>query len=362
MDIFAKNKIELEIGAQGESRLEAQDAQEAHGAQENLIAQGVRSLAGKGLGGIGRKLFCRRRSFRRAVFTRTSFCVVMCLAVGAFLCAPLAGCGKQADYHVNQADTAGSAESGQDSGDMDDEAKKQDGADDASGNSSLGGALGTGDDVGDVGGLESDGVSGANGSGGTGSASGTGGAFGADGNGGSDGEPQDAQAQKVPIYVQVSGAVARPGVYELSEGSRIFEAIEMAGGLTEEADVRLLNQAKPVSDGEMIYVYAEGEEPLPEEVLAANSPAASDSVSDGASAGSEDSGDSGASGGDGLVNINTATKEQLMTLPGIGQSKAQLIISYRESQGTFEKIEDIMNIEGIKEGVFNKIKDHIRVD
>ena len=150
-------------------------------------------------------------------------------------------------------------------------------------------------------------------------------------------EIREEQAeQQTLIYVQVSGAVVCPGVYELPEGSRIFTAIEQAGGLTEEADVRLLNQAEPISDGQMIYIYAMGEDPPAQETTDIQE--------------------------DGKVNLNTATAEQLMTLPGIGQSKADLIISYREKQGAFKKIEDIMNIEGIKEGVFSKIKDHIKVN
>lgn len=148
-----------------------------------------------------------------------------------------------------------------------------------------------------------------------------------------------------PVFVQVSGAVQNPGVYEVAAGSRIFEAVALAGGLTEEADLRLLNQALPVEDGQMIYVYARGEAPaeaLPNDGEAGNQ-----------SAGSK---------ADERINLNTASVEQLMTLPGIGQAKAEYIVSYREKHGAFEKIEDIMEIEGIKEGVFSKIEDRIKVD
>lgn len=137
------------------------------------------------------------------------------------------------------------------------------------------------------------------------------------------------------IYVQVSGAVVNPGVYSLPEGSRIFEAVELAGGVTEQADVKTLNQAQVLKDGQMVYVYAVGEQKAAEQ---------------------------GAAEEDGRVNLNTASAEQLMTLPGIGQSKAEAIISWREEHGAFEKIEDIMNITGIKEGVFSKIKDQIKVN
>lgn len=142
------------------------------------------------------------------------------------------------------------------------------------------------------------------------------------------------------IYVQVSGAVVSPGVYELPEGSRVFEAIALAGGVTEEADAGQMNQAQTVSDGEMIYVKRQGE--TVEEALAQEE-----------AFGQQE---------DGKVNLNTATEEELMTLPGIGQAKAKSIIAWREEKGGFSKIEDLMEIEGIKEGVFSKIKDSIKVN
>lgn len=142
------------------------------------------------------------------------------------------------------------------------------------------------------------------------------------------------------IYVQVSGAVVSPGVYELPEGSRVFEAIALAGGVTEEADAGQMNQAQTVSDGEMIYVKRQGE--TVEEAM----------TQEGTFGQQED----------GKVNLNTATEEELMTLPGIGQAKAKSIIAWREEKGGFSKIEDLMEIEGIKEGVFSKIKDSIKVN
>ncbi|MCI8282860.1 MAG: ComEA family DNA-binding protein [Lachnospiraceae bacterium] len=150
-----------------------------------------------------------------------------------------------------------------------------------------------------------------------------------------DEDPRKPQTSQ--LYVQVSGAVHNPGVYELPQGSRVFEAVAMAGGLTDAADGRLLNQAQPLSDGQMIYVYAQGE--VQEEM------AAQDTREE-----------------DGRVNLNTASLEQLMGLPGIGQAKAEGILAYRKTHGAFGKIEDVMEIEGIKEGVFSKIKDRIKVD
>lgn len=142
------------------------------------------------------------------------------------------------------------------------------------------------------------------------------------------GEPQ-------PICVYVCGEVRAPGVYELREGDRIVDAVEAAGGTTEAASDIWLNLAEPVSDGQKIEVPSrEQAEELEEENRKAQS---------------------------GLVNLNTASAEELMTLAGIGQSKAEAILSYREEHGGFEKPEELMEIPGIKEGVFEKIKDQITV-
>lgn len=146
-------------------------------------------------------------------------------------------------------------------------------------------------------------------------------------------DEQVSQTTDNRIYVQVSGCVEHPGVYELSEGARVYEAIDMAGGLTAEADASDLNQALQASDGQMIYVMSAAEK---EEAKA-------QAVDDG------------------KVNINTADEQTLMMLPGIGASKASSIVTYREKNGNFTNPEDLMNITGIKEGVFNKIKDRITV-
>ena len=138
------------------------------------------------------------------------------------------------------------------------------------------------------------------------------------------------------VFVYVCGAVHAPGVYELPDGSRVFEALEAAGGLTEEADEKCLNQAELLRDGQQITVYTEEEAEL--------IPSAT-----------------GETAGTGKINLNTAGKESLMTLPGIGEAKAEAILQYREKNGCFLNIEEIMQIEGIKEKVFEKIKDLIEV-
>lgn len=147
-------------------------------------------------------------------------------------------------------------------------------------------------------------------------------------------------------YVYVCGAVQESGVYVLKSGERIYEAIAQAGGLTEDAAAAVVNQAEVVSDGQMIYV------PTKEEADAGIFPeaeATAESVSDQESA------------SDDRVNLNTASESELMMLPGIGESKAQAIISYRTQHGAFLAVEDIMNVDGIKEGMFNRIKDSIKV-
>ena len=149
---------------------------------------------------------------------------------------------------------------------------------------------------------------------------------------------------KVSCMVHVCGAVEQPGVYELPQGSRIYQAIACAGGLSDEADPDYLNQADFVSDGEKVYV------PTREEVAEMDSPLQNVVTQ---------SGETGVPSG--LVNLNTASEEQLCTLPGIGSSKARSIIAYREEHGSFDRIESVMNVAGIKDGLFQKIKAYITV-
>lgn len=155
-------------------------------------------------------------------------------------------------------------------------------------------------------------------------------------------EKEEETAAGVLVYV--CGEVAAPGVYELREGSRIYEAIEAAGGFTEAAAQKALNLAAPVSDGLQITVYTEEE--------AATAPA-------GVSAGGE--GGAAGAGAGVRINLNTASSQELMQLTGIGESRAADIIRYREENGRFQKIEDIMKVPGIKDAGFQKIKDRITV-
>lgn len=146
------------------------------------------------------------------------------------------------------------------------------------------------------------------------------------------------------MFVYVCGAVVSPGVYTVDADTRIFEAIEAAGGVTKDAAEEYLNLAQPVTDGQKILV------PTQEEARELEHSGIQGLPQDAAEEAQ-----------DGLVNINTAGEDLLMTLPGIGASKAQSIITYREVHGNFKTVEELKKIEGIKEGVFNKIKDLIRV-
>ncbi len=144
-----------------------------------------------------------------------------------------------------------------------------------------------------------------------------------------------SEARDTTIRVYVCGAVANPGVVEIPQGSRVEDALEAAGGFWAEAGREAVNLADWVSDGQKLYFPKEGE-------AVEESQAQSDSAS-------------------GLVNINTADAAALCTLPGIGESRAQDIISYREANGGFQACEDIMKVSGIKTAAYEKIKDKITV-
>lgn len=173
-----------------------------------------------------------------------------------------------------------------------------------------------------------------------------------------------AQESGRQIFVYVCGAVKAPGVYELQAGARLYEAIARAGGVREDAAEESINQAQAVSDGERLYI------PTDEEVrqgvdVYLQSGIAVGSAGSAKAAGAADavsaSGTDGSSAG-GKVNINTASREELKTLNGIGDTRAGSILAYRESYGPFGSIEDLMQVEGIKEGVYNKLKDDITVN
>ena len=139
------------------------------------------------------------------------------------------------------------------------------------------------------------------------------------------------------IFVDVKGAVKHPGVFETTKDKRVKDLIEEAGGLLDDADTSTLNLSQRVKDQMVIYVLKHGEKPK--------------QISDGGSSSSNTD----------VININTANKEQLMKISGVGKTKAEAIISYREKNGDFKKKEDITKVRGIGKATFDKIKDKIEV-
>ena len=144
--------------------------------------------------------------------------------------------------------------------------------------------------------------------------------------------------ERKKVFVYVCGEVQASGVYELEQDSRVFEAIAKAGGLTENAAAEAVNQARVVVDGEQIYV------PSLDEVKGAGVVSEVTERTD-----------------DGKININTATAEELETLPNIGPVKAEAIVQYRQEQGPFYTIEQIQEVDGIGEKTFEAIKDMITI-
>ncbi len=156
------------------------------------------------------------------------------------------------------------------------------------------------------------------------------------------------------IYVFLCGSVKNPGVYGVEKGSRINDLLNEAGGFTDYADKNYLNLARELADGERIYVpsvFETDELDTKDNILGAgaNKPVTEENVNMDPEA--EDS----------LININTADKEALVALPGIGESRAADIIEYRKKIGNFKSIEEIKNISGIGESVYARIKNYICV-
>lgn len=161
----------------------------------------------------------------------------------------------------------------------------------------------------------------------------------------------NSKTENTCVYVYVCGQVNNPGVYELHVGDRICDAIKSAGDFTNEAFIEGLNQAMLVSDEMMVYVPSVDEKDQANVVTVSNSGTLG-----------ELSSNSSGNNSSGKININTASKEELMMLPGVGESRALAIITYREEHGEFKAVEDIKNIQGIKNGIFENIKDLIIVD
>lgn len=164
---------------------------------------------------------------------------------------------------------------------------------------------------------------------------------------------QDIDTQEVStdlIYIHLCGAVQQPDVYKVTKGTRLIDVIRQAGGLTPDSAGDYINQAQLVMDGQRIYI------PTKEEVKNRD---AEELIRDNDSQNSIETQVTDTTNH--LININEAELNDLMKLPGVGQAKAQSIIEYRNTKGKFQKVEDLMKIKGIKEGLFQKIASLITI-
>ena len=175
---------------------------------------------------------------------------------------------------------------------------------------------------------------------------------------------QNAPAEKAEpqtIYVHVCGAVVNPSVYELPAGSRVYEAVQIAGGFTEDADESYVNQAQTLSDGVKLVIptIEQTQAMVTEnsEVDLVGIVGEQGGVQETAASAQGETASS-----DGKININTASEAELCNIPGIGATRAAAIVAYRQEKGGFSSVEDIMNVSGIKEGTYEKIKDSIKVN
>lgn len=150
-------------------------------------------------------------------------------------------------------------------------------------------------------------------------------------------EMTDPVSTETEIYLSIQGCVASPGVYLMPRGTRLFELINEAGGVIFPGDTQTLNLARELTDGEQVIIPAERDEGVDPCALAL------------------------AGNLDGLTDINTASASELKNLPGIGDTRAKAIIAYREANGPFKTINDIKNVDGIKDGIFEGLKDLICV-
>ena len=174
-------------------------------------------------------------------------------------------------------------------------------------------------------------------------------------------ETKEETVQPTLVYVDIKGAIQNPGVYEIEENKKVIDVVQLAGGLTEQADTSMVNLAKKVSNEMVIIIYTKDEvqnsnlvntviKVVEKECVCPNienDSCINDKITDTIT------------GGNGKVNINTASMDELSKLDGIGESKAQAIIKYREENGNFKTIEDITNVSGIGSSVYEKIKDNI---
>ncbi len=159
------------------------------------------------------------------------------------------------------------------------------------------------------------------------------------------------EKEEVKIMVHVEGEVVSPGLYKLSENSRVFDAVELAGGLTEKADRKQINLAMKIEDEEKIYIPAKGE------VAEVNLPQQNNNVQENKSTSTRNT-----TVGSGKININQASLKELTKLNGIGDALAERIVEYRQQQGSFKSIEEIKKVSGIGDKKFEQIKGYISIN
>ena len=154
-------------------------------------------------------------------------------------------------------------------------------------------------------------------------------------------EEKDESPEQDLITVDVKGAVKSPGIYDLPVGSRVHDAVQKAGGLTEEADSKSLNLAQKVSDEALVYVPTKGEEAVSQQTA---------------------SGTTSSTSKDKKVNLNKASLEELKQVKGLGRKRAQDIIDHREANGKFKSVDELKKVSGIGAKTIEKLKDYVTVD
>lgn len=164
-------------------------------------------------------------------------------------------------------------------------------------------------------------------------------------------QKEEKEEEVEEIWIHITGQVINPGVVKLKEGARIIEAITEAGGCTQEADLNAVNLAYVLEDGQKLYIPKVNEENEEEEYISENS--GNNVITEGKESNQKEKKK--------MININTATQEELQEIPGIGESTATKIIVYRNENGKFNAIEDIKNVNGIGDAKYEKMKEYIMI-
>ena len=179
-------------------------------------------------------------------------------------------------------------------------------------------------------------------------------------------ENKKAETNK-KIKVEIKGAINNPGVYELDDNSRVIDVINIAGGLTENADTSLRNLSKKINDEMVIIIYTREEienynnSKIKTEYVYIEVPSCPDKVNEACIEDYKEEKQENKEETNNLININTANIDELTKLSGIGEAKAKLIIEYREQNGKFKEIKELTNVKGIGDSLIEKIKDNITI-